>query len=67
MFLDTVSPSMVDSLSEPPEFDDLSSSRECPWTALDFLGIAMLGSLGTAAILCCIWVQRKYHCCFDAR
>ena len=66
MFLDAVPPPLGDSV-EPPEFDNPASSRECPWTFLDFCGVAMLGALGTAAVLCCIFVQRKYHCCFDAR
>ena len=61
MFLDPVPPSLVDPLLEPPKFDDLSSSRECPWGALDYLGIMMLGSLSTAAILLCIWAQRKFQ------
>ena len=48
MFLDAVPPPLGDSV-EPPVFDNPASSRECPWTFLDFCGVAMLGSLGTAA------------------
>ena len=67
MFIDTVSPSGDGPIVDPPDFGDLSNNPACPWTALDFLGIAMLGSLGTAGILCCIWCQRKLKCWYDAR
>ena len=47
---------------EPPDFGDLPVHSTCPWTILDYLGIAMLGCLGTGVLIACLMCQRKLRC-----
>ena len=66
LFVVSVSPNAAVAV-DPPDFGDLSDNTTCPWTMLDYLGIAMLGCLGTGVLLACIWCQRKLKCWYDAR
>ena len=66
MFVVTVSPNGAGPV-DPPDFGDLSDNPACPWTMLDYLGIAMLGCLGTGVFLGFVWCQRKMRRWFDAR
>ena len=66
MFVVTVSSNGA-GLVDPPDFGDLSDNTTCPWTVLDYLGIAMLGCLGTVVLLAFVWCQRKLKCWYDAR
>ena len=51
---------------EPPDFGKLPVHPTCPWTMLDYLGIAMLGCIGTGVLLACYICQRKLRCLYDA-
>ena len=52
---------------EPPDFGKLPvHPQSCKWTMLDYLGIAMLGCIGTGVLLACYFCQRKLSCLYDA-
>ena len=44
---------------EPPDFGKLPVHPTCPWTWLEFLGLIMLGCVGTGFFLACYYCQRK--------
>ena len=65
LFLVAVSSNAAVSV-DPPDFGKLPVHSTCPWTMLDYLGIAMLGCIGTAVLLACVMCQRKLRCLYDA-